>query len=50
MREASVRYDVESLKEQLRAAVPEFEPVGSHGVEHEASTVVAFPTRNVRKI
>jgi FlaA1/EpsC-like NDP-sugar epimerase len=50
LREASVRYDVESLKEQLRAAVPEFEPVGSHGVEHQASTVVAFPTRNVRKI
>jgi FlaA1/EpsC-like NDP-sugar epimerase len=50
LREASGRYDVESLKQQLRAAVPEFEPVGSHGVEHEASTVVAFPIRNVRKV
>src|SRR5688572_11918054 len=50
LREASARYDVESLKEQLRTAVPEFAPVGSHGVEHQASTVVAFPSRNVRKI
>ena len=51
MREASARYDVEALKAQLRAAVPEFEPVGSHDVQHEASTVVvAFPTRSVRKI
>jgi len=50
LRDASARYDVEALKLQLRAAVPEFEPVGSHGVHYEASTVVAFPTRNVRKV
>lgn len=50
LREACGRYDIESLKTQLRAAVPEFEPVGSHGVQHETSTVVAFPTRNVRKV
>jgi FlaA1/EpsC-like NDP-sugar epimerase len=50
LREASARYDVDALKMQLRAAVPEFEPIGSHGVPHETSTVVAFPTRSVRKI
>jgi FlaA1/EpsC-like NDP-sugar epimerase len=50
LREASARYDVEALRMQLRAAVPEFEPIGPHGVAHEPSTVVAFPTRSVRKI
>lgn len=50
LREASARYDVDALRMQLRAAVPEFEPIGSHGVPHETSTVVAFPTRSVRKI
>jgi FlaA1/EpsC-like NDP-sugar epimerase len=50
LREASARYDVDALKVQLRAAVPEFQPVGSHGVQHEASTVVAFPIRNARNI
>jgi FlaA1/EpsC-like NDP-sugar epimerase len=50
LRDASTRYDVDALRVQLRAAVPEFEPVGSHGVQHEASTVVSFPTRGVRKI
>jgi FlaA1/EpsC-like NDP-sugar epimerase len=50
LRDASSRYDVDALKTQLRAAVPEFEPIGSHGVPHETSTVVAFPTRSVRKI
>jgi FlaA1/EpsC-like NDP-sugar epimerase len=50
LREASGRYDVEALKLQLRAAVPEFEPIGAHGVQQPASTVVAFPTRSVRKV
>jgi len=30
--------------------VPEFQTVGSHGMQHEASTVVAFPLRNARNI
>jgi FlaA1/EpsC-like NDP-sugar epimerase len=50
LREASVRYDIDALKVQLRAAVPEFAPIGSHGMQHEASTVVAFPLRNARNI
>jgi hypothetical protein len=41
---------VDALRVQLRAAVPEFQPIGPHGVPHETSTVVAFPTRSVRKI
>ncbi|GAB3094686.1 nucleoside-diphosphate sugar epimerase/dehydratase [Lysobacter terrae] len=50
LREACARYDVEALKTQLRAAVPEFVPVGSHGMQPNSSTVVAFPTRSIRKI
>jgi len=50
LREASGRYDVDALRAQLRAAVPEFEPIGVHGEPRETSTVVAFPTRSVRKI
>jgi FlaA1/EpsC-like NDP-sugar epimerase len=50
LREASSRYDVDALRALLRSAVPEFEPVGSHGTQHEASTVVAFPIRNARNI
>ncbi|QNP42249.1 polysaccharide biosynthesis protein [Lysobacter terrestris] len=48
LREASARYDMDALKHQLRAAVPEFEPVGSHGAQQEASTVIAFPSRSAR--
>ncbi|MFC5568877.1 polysaccharide biosynthesis protein [Lysobacter yangpyeongensis] len=50
LREASARYDIDALKLQLRAAVPEFEPVGSHNVQNEASTVIAFPARSARNI
>ncbi len=50
LREASARYDVEALKAQLRAAVPEFEPVGSHDLQQPGSTVVAFPNRSIRKV
>jgi len=50
LREASTRYDIDALKTQLRAAVPEFQPIGAHGVQYEASTVVAFPRRNARNI
>jgi FlaA1/EpsC-like NDP-sugar epimerase len=50
LRDASVRYDLEALKHQLQMAVPEFEPVGSHGVQQEVSTVIAFPSRSARNI
>ena len=50
LREACTRYDIEALKSQLQAAVPEFEPVGSHGVQQHTSTVVAFPSRSIRKV
>lgn len=51
MREASSRYDQERLGELLRGIVPEFSPIGVHASEHSASaTVVAFPSRNARKI
>lgn len=50
LHDASVRYDLEALKHQLQMAVPEFEPVGSHGMQQEVSTVIAFPSRSARNI
>jgi len=50
LRDACARYDCEALAALLRAAVPEFEPIGVHAPVHESSTVVAFPARNARKI
>ena len=50
MREASARYDREALNQLLRMAVPEFAPVGEHPDYVESTTVVAFPTRNARKV
>ncbi|HJW45080.1 MAG TPA: nucleoside-diphosphate sugar epimerase/dehydratase [Lysobacter sp.] len=50
LREAATRYDIEALAALLRAAVPEFSPVGVHVPLQNASTVVAFPTRNARKV
>jgi FlaA1/EpsC-like NDP-sugar epimerase len=50
LRDAASRFDTDALTAALRAAVPEFEPVGVHAPPREASTVVAFPTRNIRKV
>ena len=50
LREASARYDREALATQLRAAVPEFQPIGQHPPMQESGTVVAFPARHARKI
>ncbi|HEY0660762.1 MAG TPA: nucleoside-diphosphate sugar epimerase/dehydratase [Lysobacter sp.] len=50
LRDACARYDRDALALLLRAAVPEFEPVGTHAPVHDSSTVVAFPARNARKI
>ncbi|GAB3384884.1 polysaccharide biosynthesis protein [Lysobacter fragariae] len=50
MRDACSRYDTEALAALLRATVPEFQPIGEHGPLQTASTVVAFPTRNARKV
>ena len=50
LREACGRYDLEALGHLLRAAVPEFQPVGTHPDYQESATVVAFPARNARKI
>jgi FlaA1/EpsC-like NDP-sugar epimerase len=50
LHEASSRYDNDALAGLLRAAVPEFEPIGAHAPVREVSTVVAFPTRNARKV
>jgi len=50
LRDACARYDREALAALLRAAVPEFEPVGIRAPVHDSSTVVAFPARNARKI
>lgn len=50
LREASARYDREALNQLLRMAVPEFAPVGEHPDYVESTTVVAFPTRNARKV
>jgi FlaA1/EpsC-like NDP-sugar epimerase len=51
LRDASQRYDQEALRVILRDVVPEFQPIGEHGpVSHASATVVAFPSRNARKI
>ena len=51
LREASQRYDQEALRLILRDIVPEFQPIGEHAAVAQASaTVVAFPSRNARKI
>jgi FlaA1/EpsC-like NDP-sugar epimerase len=50
LREAAARFDTEAMTALLRTAVPEFEPVGVHAPLREAATVVAFPTRNIRKV
>lgn len=53
LRDASIRYDLGALGEQLRDAVPEFRPGPVRpGDRHEAATgrVVAFPARNARRI
>lgn len=50
LREACGRYDLDALGHLLRAAVPEFQPVGTHPDYQESATVVAFPARNARKI
>lgn len=50
LRDASERYDLESLASLLRETVPEFVPstVASETPAH-AATVVAFPARNARR-
>jgi FlaA1/EpsC-like NDP-sugar epimerase len=50
LRDACGRYDLDALGHLLRAAVPEFQPVGTHPDYQESATVVAFPARNARKI
>ncbi len=50
MREASARYDLDALNQQLRMAVPEFHPIGVHPDYQGSATVVAFPARNARKV
>lgn len=50
LRDASARYDLATLSTQLRDAVPEFAPIGTHGSVGTAATVVAFPARHSRKI
>lgn len=49
LREASARYDRETLSRLLREAVPEFAPATIR-LESAMATVVAFPARNARKI
>lgn len=48
--DASARYDLAALSALLREAVPEFEPIGTHGSTGTLATVVAFPARHSRKI
>ena len=50
LRDASARYDLATLSTQLRDAVPEFVPIGTHGSVGPPATVVAFPARHSRKI
>ena len=51
LRDASVRYDPDALAVQLRAAVPEFQPLEPHARPADVrNTVVAFPARSARKI
>lgn len=50
LREASARYDLPGIAAQLRAAVPEFHPSGTHADAAVTATVVAFPARHARKV
>ncbi len=51
LREASERYDRETMDTVLRALVPDFHPIGDHApLLPGSSTVVAFPSRIARKI
>ena len=50
MQLACSRYDLAELSAQLRDAVPEFVPIGTHGAVSPSATVVAFPARQSRKI
>ncbi len=50
LREASERYDRETMDTVLRALVPDFHPIGDHApLLPGSSTVVAFPSRIARK-
>lgn len=49
LRDACARYDLDALTTLLRSAVPEFDPADATPSSTEA-TVVAFPTRNARKV
>jgi len=50
LREASERYDRGTMDTVLRALVPDFSPIGEHVPPLPgATTVVAFPSRTVRK-
>ncbi|TBR12966.1 MAG: polysaccharide biosynthesis protein [Lysobacter sp.] len=49
-RDACGRYDIPSLAQMLRDAVPEFEPIGPHPQGLPSATVVAFPARQSRRI
>ena len=48
LREAVAHYDLHTLDQALREAVPEFAPL-VHDEEPAAATVVAFPARNARR-
>jgi len=52
LRDASVRYDLETLGRVLRELVPEFQPIGKHPhVSRTGSaTVVTLPLRSARKV
>jgi hypothetical protein len=49
LREATARYDVETLAALLREAVPEFVPADSPQLPRKVGTVVAFPARASRR-
>ncbi|HZW17551.1 MAG TPA: nucleoside-diphosphate sugar epimerase/dehydratase [Luteimonas sp.] len=49
LREASARYDVETLGTLLREAVPEFVPSDLPQLPRKVATVVAFPARASRR-
>ena len=50
LREASNRYDCETLSAVLRELVPEFQPISHRAtVPVDRATVVAFPSRTARK-
>ncbi|MGH8083808.1 MAG: polysaccharide biosynthesis protein [Lysobacter sp.] len=50
LRDASERYDRDTMGSVLRALVPEFQPIGEHTpLLPGPATVVAFPSRTARK-